>query len=320
VRHTRKALAAGMVGLLFGGSAVALSSAQAGAAAEHPQDSPLVAAVSKVSRSTQWSLVSRTALDFPTHHPQGFARVGDRIFLSSVEIIERPVRYPQPVDGYDRTPGKGRGHVFVLDLQGHLLRDIVLGEGNMYHPGGIDADEDSLWVPVAEYRPNSASIIYRIDLETLQVAEAFRVPDHVGGIVHDPATGWLHGVSWGSRTLYTWNRKGGQLESRANPSHFIDYQDCAFSEQRTMLCTGIAEYTSPTGSRFELGGMALVDLGSQTVRHEVPFQQWSAAGHVATRNPVHLEADDGTLRLWAAPDDGDEASGTEILVYTAQVG
>jgi hypothetical protein len=297
-----------------------IGTAQAADSAAHPKDSPLVEAVLKVTRSTQWSQVSRIPLGFPTHHPQGFARVGDRMFMSSVEIIERPVRYPQPVDGYDRTPGKGVGHVFVLDLQGHLLRDIVLGEGNMYHPGGIDADETSLWVPVAEYRPNSASIIYRIDLETLQVTEAFRVPDHIGGIVPDPATGWLHGVSWGSRTIYTWTGKGVLLERRANPSHFIDYQDCANAARQTVLCTGITEYTTAAGTRFELGGIALVDLATQAIRHEVPFQQWSAAGHVATRNPVHLETDNGVLRLWAAPDDGDEANGTEILIYETPVG
>ncbi len=288
-------------------------------AAAHPADSALVAAVAKTTRSTPWTLVRRMRLTFPTHHPQGFARVGDRLFLSSVEIIERPVRYPEPVDGYDRSPGKGRGHVFVLDLNGNLLRDIVLGEGHMYHPGGIDADARSLWVPVGEYRPNSRSIVYRIDLATLAVSTAFRVGDHVGGVVADPTTGLIHGVSWGSRTFYAWTRGGRQLDRRPNPSHFVDYQDCAWAARRSMLCTGITEYTGPTGARFELGGIALVDLRSLTVRHEVPFQQYSAAGHVATRNPVHLETDGTRLRLWAAPDDGEEVNGTEILVYETSV-
>lgn len=279
-----------------------------------PQNSPLVQAVSQVDRSTQWNLVNKIRLNFPTYHPQGFARVGDRLFLSSVEIIEAPVKYPQPVDGYDRTPGKGRGHVFVMDVQGRLIQDIVLGEGAIYHPGGIESDGSSLWVPVAEYRPNSASIVYRIDLATLQVHEAFRVADHVGGVVPDVETGELRGVSWASRTFYTWGRKGQELDRRPNPSHFIDYQDCASAESSAMLCTGLAEYAVPSG-KFELGGVALIDSKSLTVRHEAPIQQRSTAGHVATRNPVHLEADAGTLRMWAAPDDGEEANGTEILIY-----
>jgi hypothetical protein len=288
-------------------------------AGAHPVDSALTTAITATTRGTQWTLARTIALKFPTFHPQGFARVGDRLFLSSVEIIERPVRYPQPVDGHDRSPGKGRGHVFVLDLNGNLQRDIVLGEGDMYHPGGIDADARSLWVPVAEYRPNSRAIVYRIDLATLAVSTAFRVDDHVGGVVADPATRRVHGVSWGSRTLYAWTPGGRQLDRRPNPSHFIDYQDCAYAQRRTMVCTGITEYANPAGAKFELGGIALVDLRSLTIRHEVPFQRYSAAGHVATRNPVHLETTGSTLRLWAAPDDGDEVNGTEILVYETTV-
>lgn len=60
-----------------------------------------------------------------------------------------------------------------------------LGEGHIHHPGGIDVDEESIWVPVAEHRPDSRAIVYRIDRDTLEVTEVFRVDDHVGGIVHD---------------------------------------------------------------------------------------------------------------------------------------
>lgn len=239
--------------------AALLAGAPTGATAQ-PKDSALVAAVTKTTRSTPWTLVRKIRLNFPTYHPQGFARVGNRLFLSSVEIIEAPVRYPEPVGGYDRTPGKGRGHLFVLDLNGNLQRDIVLGEGDMYHPGGIDADARSLLVPVAEYRPNSRAIVYRIDLKSLAVRTVFRVNDHIGGVVVDPASRRIDGVSWGSRTLYSWTADGHRLSRRPNPSHFIDYQDCAYAERRMMLCTGITEYANPAGVRFELGGIALVDL------------------------------------------------------------
>ncbi|GAA2118272.1 DUF6454 family protein [Actinomadura alba] len=309
----RRALAVGVAGIVLGG----VTTAQAD---QRPREAAVAQAVSKLSRSSQWSLTKRIKLGFPTYHPQGFARAGDRLLLSSVEVIEAPVRYPQPIDGYDRSPGKGRGHVFVLDLSGRLIKDIVVGEGTIYHPGGIDVDGDSLWVPVAEYRPNSASIVYRIDLRTLRVNKVFGVRDHIGGIVPDPASGRLYGVSWGSRTFYTWDRGGRQLGRRPNTSHFVDYQDCAHAGDRAMLCTGITEYATATGAKFELGGIALIDSRSQSLEYEVPVQQWSAAGHVATRNPVHLEAAGDTLRMWAAPDDGEEPNGTEILVYETTVG
>lgn len=37
----------------------------------------------------------------------------------------------------DRTPGKGIGHLFVMPKSGNLQKDIILGEGDMYHPGDL---------------------------------------------------------------------------------------------------------------------------------------------------------------------------------------
>ncbi|MFC3882117.1 DUF6454 family protein [Bacillus songklensis] len=48
-----------------------------------------------------------------TYHPQGMTKIGDLYYMSSVEIIEKPVKYDQPKDGYDRTPGKGIGHLIL---------------------------------------------------------------------------------------------------------------------------------------------------------------------------------------------------------------
>ena len=81
-------------------------------------------------------------------------KIGDALYLSSVEIRKPTTRYPQLQDGYDRDTGEGVGHLFKLDLKGNLLAQMTLGEGTVYHPGGIDFDGKSIWVPVAEYRPN----------------------------------------------------------------------------------------------------------------------------------------------------------------------
>lgn len=172
---------------LFAAAAVVLAAAAVapGIAGASPTDagrmSPAAEAFSHTTRSTPWNLVRKVKLDFPTYHPQGLAQAGDRLLLSSVEITEPPVKYPEPRDGYDRSTGKGVGHVFVLTRDGKLLRDIVVGEGTMYHPGGIDYDGENVWVPVAEYRPDSRSVVYTIDPETFQVTERFRYADHVGG-------------------------------------------------------------------------------------------------------------------------------------------
>jgi hypothetical protein len=175
-------------------------------------------------------------------------------------------------------------------------------------------------VPVAEYRPASSGIVYRVAADTLAVEELFRIDDHVGGVVHDPLTGLLHGVSWGSRRLYTWTPAGAELTRRTNPGHFIDYQDCQYVPPGRMPCGGVAAIATADGAGTELGGLALVDLADGRTVHEVPIARFSPAGHAVTRNPVHVDVDGTTLRLWAAPDDGDEAGGTELLLYAAGSG
>jgi hypothetical protein len=293
-------------------------------AAVRVSDAPLVQDFSAADRNTAWQLTGRLKLNFPTYHTEGLVVAGDRRFLSAVQIIAPTVRYPTPQGGYDRTPGRGVGHVFVLDRQGNLLRDITLGEGHVYHPGGMDFDGQSVWVPVAQYRPNSSAIIYRIDPSTLSVREQFRVGDHIGGIVRDQVSGHLIGNNWGSRRFYEWTSTGRALASWDNPSHFIDYQDCQYAPSRKMICGGITNLPhTPTaggsGASYELGGIALTDLREHTILHEVPLQLWSTAGHVITRNPLKLAADGNQLTMWVAPDNGDEGNGTELLTYKATV-
>src|SRR5215212_2655006 len=133
--------------------------------------------VTKLSRSTQWKPVSALPIAFPTYHPQGMVKIGDAFFVSSVEIKEPTKRYSQPIDGYDRDTGAGIGHLFKIDPTGHLASEITLGEGSIYHPGGLDYDGQYIWVPVAEYRPNSRSVVYRVDPETMKAEEMFRFAD-----------------------------------------------------------------------------------------------------------------------------------------------
>jgi len=241
-----------------------------------------------------------------------------------VQILEPTVKYPTPKGGYDRTAGKGIGHLFVMDRAGHLQKDITLGEGDMYHPGGIDFDGTNVWIPVAQYRPDSSAIIYRVDATTLDVHKQFEVKDHFGGIVIDKQTGHLVGNTWGSRRFAEWDLQGKQLSTWQNPNYFIDYQDCQYVPNSRMLCSGITNLPQTpaaggTGAIYELGGMAMIDLKSHSVIRDVPFQQWSTAGHVATRNPFKMTADGGHLTMKVAPDNGEEGNGTEILTYEATV-
>jgi hypothetical protein len=93
--------------------------------------SPLADAFVQLTRRTQWQQVAVVPVQFRTYHPQGMARVKDRFFVSSVETIVPPVLYEQPIDGYDRSPGEGVGHLFEVGQNGELLRQTKLGEGTI---------------------------------------------------------------------------------------------------------------------------------------------------------------------------------------------
>ena len=241
--------------------------------------------VMRVTRNSEWRLVRTVPVAFKTHHPQGMVRIGDAFIVSSVNR-------------------GGTGHLFKMTLDGKLLSEATIGEGAMYHPGGIDYDGKDIWVPVAEYRPDSRTIVYRVNPATLKATEVFRVDDHIGAIVHDTDDDTLHGVSWGSRRFFKWAMDGGNVVRRANPSHYVDYQDCKYAGQHRMLCSGVTEIRqAPGATPFRLGGIDLVSLRDARPMHQVPVLLWTAAGLDMTHNPVWLEPSATGLRAYFMPED-----------------
>jgi Family of unknown function (DUF6454) len=296
------------------GSAVLLSVVVAALSAQPSSRLTVADRVDKLTRDSRWKPAGSVPIAFTTHHPQGMVKIGNTLFVSSVEIQTRTKPLPQPVDGLDRDAGQGVGHLFKMDLQGKLIADLKLGEGTIYHPGGIDYDGKFVWVPVAEYRPNSRSIVYRVDPETMTATEVFRFRDHIGGIVHDIDDDTLHGVSWGSRRFYRWTMdRSGKVTNagtppeqlrRLNSSHYLDYQDCKYAGQHRMLCTGVTEMRqTPDASPFRLGGMDLVSLADGRPLHQVPVLLWTATGLDMTHNPVWVEATETGLRAYFMPED-----------------
>jgi hypothetical protein len=289
-------------------------------------DAALGERVLKLTRGTKWNEVAALKIGFKTHHPQGMVKIGDEFFVSSVEILKATTRYPEPRDGYDRDTGEGKGHLYKIGAKGELLADLALGEGSVYHPGGIDYDGEWLWVPVAEYRPNSASIIYKVDPKTMKAVEVFRFRDHVGGIVRDTESNTLHGVSWGSRRFYAWplgaDGKATNADTKPealrvmNPAQYIDYQDCHYLGGRRMLCSGLNTYrTSPESAPFFLGGMEVVSLADNRAVWQVPVELWARSGKPMTQNPFFVESTAAGLRAYFMPDDDDST----LYVFEAAV-
>ena len=257
--------------------------------------------VTTLTRDSEWQLVSSVRIAFRTFHPQGMVKIGETFYVSSVEVK-------------DRGAGVGIGHLFKIDSTGRLIADLTLGEGPIYHPGGIDYDGTSIWVPVAEYRPDSRSIVYRVDPATMTAVEMLRFADHIGAIVHNTADRTLHGISWGSRRFYRWTLdRDGRVTNGGTPpeklrtlnrSHYLDYQDCKYAGGRRMVCSGVTEIRpTPDATPFRLGGIDLVDLSDGRPLHQVPVLLWTAGGIDMTHNPVWLESSAAGLRAYFMPED-----------------
>lgn len=280
--------------------------------------------VTRLTRASTWRQVEAIPVRFRTFHPQGMVKVGDTFVVSSVEVTQAPTRYASPSpEGFDRSPGSGVGHLFKIDRQGRLLADVHVGEGAAYHPGGLDFDGRWIWMPVAEYRPDSHAILYRVDPDTLRATEVRRVDDHIGGLVSDPEHALLYGISWGSRRFYRWPssnpddrvREGVAPVApprRDNPAHYVDYQDCKFAGADRMLCTGVSDFrVSATSPVFRLGGLDLVNLIDGRPVHQVPVALWTPAGRPMLQNPSWFEPSPTGLRAWFMPDD----DASTIYVY-----
>jgi hypothetical protein len=278
------------------------------------QAQTLVDKIKKLRYDTQWQQVAAIPLQFPAYHPQGMVKIGDFFYMSAVEVHKRPA---------NGEPGEGIGHLFKMDSTGKLLAQVTLGEGTMYHPGGIDYDGKYIWIPVAEYRPNSQTIIYKADPATLIPTEVLRFKDHIGGIVHNTDANTLFGVSWGSRNFYQWklNRKGQISNANAspewlrinNPSFYIDYQDCHYAGKNMMLCSGLQRYTN-NNQTIRLGGFDLISLKDYRPVHQVPIRLWSPTGLPMTSNPFWVESTLKGIRAYFVPDD-DKAS--TLFIYEA---
>lgn len=255
---------------------IAPPSAKGPAATPTDPTPALVRRVATLPSSAQWTPAGDTPLPFATHHPQGLARLGDTWFLTTVEVTSPPVRSAARPP-FDRSPGAGVGHLIAFGDDGAERGRVPLGDGTVYHPGGLDTDGERLWVPVAEYRPRGRSIVYTVDPATLAATEAFRVPDHIGAIIYDRAGDRLVGASWGARTFYAFDRAGKILARWPNPSGYVDYQDCRGLPDHLAVCGGVRRYRRPDapGETIRVGGLEIIDLARRAPAWQMPIELYA---------------------------------------------
>ena len=142
-------------------------------------------------------------------HVHGLEIAGERIWVTSV----------------DR--GSRRGYIHEFDrATGRFLRRLDLTDGARYHPGGISIAGGSIWVPVAEMRPDSSSVLVEIDADTLQIRRRVPFADHLGCVAVSGER--LVAGNWDSRLLYVFDLTGkGRTRIFPNPSR-TRYQDMKF--------------------------------------------------------------------------------------------
>ena len=248
-------------------------------------DAAVAATIASITRATTWQLVDELQLRFDAHHPQGMARIGSTWCISTVDI------------------GARRGLIMTVDDRGKLVEQIPIGGSRQYHPGGMDFDGTALWIPCAEYRPDSTTTVYRLQIGE-KPERAFDVDDHVGALARCGLDGDLVGWSWGSRRFYRWSVDGHLHTVRVNPAFFVDHQDCQWLDSGHLLCAGVAEVGLASGPGW-LGGLGLLNVDDLVMEREVPFSIYSSSsGRVATHNPLWAEISGDQLILHLLPDDG----------------
>ena len=204
-----------------------------------------------------------------THHVQGIEAGKGRLWVTSV----------------DRATQSGYLQEFSLPA-GTLVREVKLEDGDRYHPGGISGTEDSLWIPIAEYRANSTSIIERRNKRTLVVESKFSVADHIGCVAVLNNT--VIGGNWDTRDLYFWDMNGKILRKESNPTRNA-FQDMKIVEGM-LVGSGLLADRSGVIDWMDLPG--LKPLKRLTVGK-------TSRGDSFTREGMTIRGDE----LWLLPED-----------------
>ena len=154
-------------------------------------------------------LVGAVQLEGEIFHVQGLELDGRRIWVTSVDQKNR------------------KGYIHEFDRRtGKLLRRLELTDGAKYHPGGISISGGSIWVPVAELKPKSSSVLVEIDADSLQVRRKIHVADHLGCVAASGRN--LVAGNWDSQLLYIFDLADtARVRVVPNPSP-THYQDMKF--------------------------------------------------------------------------------------------
>jgi hypothetical protein len=231
------------------------------------------------------SLYSQSLDEFPllrvielkgkTYHVQGIEADADRLWVTSV----------------DRSTQSGYLQEFSLP-DGGLIREVKVQDGARYHPGGISGAGESLWIPVAEYKANSTSVIQKRSKRTLAVEKQFEVQDHIGCVAVHGDT--LIGGNWDSRDLYFWTTDGAPLRKVPNPTQ-TSFQDMKVAGE---MLVGSGGFPGGVGAIEWIDLSALKPVKRITVGKTDRGDSFTREGMLIRGDELMLLPEDGSSRLF----------------------
>ena len=187
------------------------------------------------------------------------------------------------VTSVDRKAKKGWLHEFDLKT-GTLKRKIELTRGEQYHPGGISGSEQSLWIPIAEYRRNSTATVQEVDKETFKLKRSFSVADHVGAVA--VVNGKVLAANWDARQIIDLSNG----ERKDNP-HSTSYQDMKYVGG-VLVASGLVKGTG--------GAIDFLDPKTLELKKRIEVSGKTDRGVVYTHEGMAIRG----KKLYLLPEDG----------------
>lgn len=230
----------------------------------------------------QARLVRAMPLQGELFHVQGLELEATRVWVTSI----------------DRKNRKAFLHLFDR-ASGTFLRRIELTDGARYHPGGISISGRSLWVPVAEMRPRSTSVLLEIDTESLQVLRRIEVNDHLGCVAVTGGT--LVAGNWDSCQFHIIDLADpSRLRTVTNPSRTA-FQDIKFVGNQ-LVAAGTRSLWSGTLDWIDWPGLKVTrSLRSGAVGPVRPFGRggaYTSEGMAIEGRDLYVVPEDGPSRLF----------------------
>jgi hypothetical protein len=220
--------------------------------------------------------------------------------LADVRDLEGTLFHVQGVDldsehiwvtSVDAENHKGYLHQFNR-ATAKFERQVEVTDGPRFHPGGFSIQGNSIWVPVAEYKPHSTAVLIELDKRTLTIKRKISVADHLGCVATDGKT--LIAGNWGSRQLYVLDMTGKQLRVLDTPSD-NQYQDIKFT-RGMLVASGNLTRTTGAVDWYAWRSMKLVrSLRSGTTDRGKPYTGEAMA---LKGNDLYLVPEDGPSRVF----------------------